>query len=87
MTTGLQEATQVASLVVKAVISRQPFINDVVFVGDQAMPFAKGFEKTFLSLQAHPLDLLDRGSPLVTEGNPDLWFRFVDRLYSAVRPV
>ena len=58
ITTGLQKAAQVALSVVEAVIGRQPFINDAVLIGDQAVPFAKGFKKSFLSLQAHPLDLV-----------------------------
>ena len=82
---GLQETAQVAFLVVKAVISRQPFINDGVLIGDQAVPFAKGFKKSFLSLQAHPLDLLDVRNPLIAERNSDFLVRFVDRLNQALR--
>ena len=76
---GLQETAQVAFSVVNAVISRQSFINDAVFIGDQAVPFAKGLKEVLLSCQAHPLDLLDVRNPLVAERNSGFLVRFVSR--------
>ena len=47
--TGLQEAAHVALFVVVAVISRESFIYDVALVGHEAVLFAEGLKKMFLS--------------------------------------
>ena len=70
---GLQETAQVAFSVVDAVISRQPFINYALLIGNQAMPLAEGLKEVLLSCQAHPLDLLDVRNTLIAERNPDFW--------------